>query len=123
MVVEAEAPTRVDLAGGTLDIWPIFLMLDEAVTVNLAIDLPARARVAPARGRGVVLRSLDHGTAERFPSRAAALAGARHGLAAEARRGTPGGPPRSPSRSAPPWRAGSGTGRRSPPWRATSRAG
>jgi D-glycero-alpha-D-manno-heptose-7-phosphate kinase len=61
-------------------------MLDGAVTVNLAVDLPTRARVRARRGRGVVLRSLDHGTVERFPSAAAAVARARHRLAAEALR-------------------------------------
>ena len=33
--IEAVAPTRVDLAGGTLDIWPVYLMLDGPITVNL----------------------------------------------------------------------------------------
>jgi D-glycero-alpha-D-manno-heptose-7-phosphate kinase len=37
-VVEATAPTRIDLAGGTLDIWPIYLFHPGAVTVNCAID-------------------------------------------------------------------------------------
>ena len=44
--IEAVAPTRVDLAGGTLDIWPLYLMLDGAVTVNLGLALPTRARPA-----------------------------------------------------------------------------
>ena len=87
--LEATAPTRVDLAGGTLDIWPIYLMLDGAVTVNLGLALPTRARVSAIPGRGVVLRSRDHGTEERFPSPAAAVARARHRLAAEALRAFP----------------------------------
>ena len=86
---EAVAPTRIDLAGGTLDIWPVYLMLDGPVTVNLGLGLPVRARVAPApRGR-FVLRSLDHGSAESFRSRGAMLAGAKHRLAAEALRAIP----------------------------------
>lgn len=36
--VEATAPCRVDLAGGTLDIWPVYLFHPGAVTVNVAID-------------------------------------------------------------------------------------
>jgi D-glycero-alpha-D-manno-heptose-7-phosphate kinase len=43
--VEATAPTRIDLAGGTLDIWPIYLFHPGAVTVNCAIDRRAWARV------------------------------------------------------------------------------
>lgn len=42
------APTRIDLAGGTLDIWPIYLLLEEAVTINVAIDLYAEARIEPS---------------------------------------------------------------------------
>ncbi len=47
---EASAPTRIDLAGGTLDIWPLYLLVNGAVTVNAAITLRARARVAPRAG-------------------------------------------------------------------------
>jgi D-glycero-alpha-D-manno-heptose-7-phosphate kinase len=43
--VEATAPTRIDLAGGTLDIWPIYLFHPGAVTVNCAIDRRAWCRV------------------------------------------------------------------------------
>ena len=37
--VEATAPTRIDLAGGTVDLWPLYLFHPDAVTVNAAIDL------------------------------------------------------------------------------------
>ena len=46
--VTFSAPTRVDLAGGTLDIWPVGLLLPRAATVNVAISLRARATAAPA---------------------------------------------------------------------------
>src|SRR3954452_22761436 len=51
--VEATAPTRIDLAGGTLDIWPLYLFHPGAVTVNCAIDRRARGRGGggPARRR------------------------------------------------------------------------
>jgi D-glycero-alpha-D-manno-heptose-7-phosphate kinase len=39
MTVRAHAPTRIDLAGGTVDLWPIYLLIDDAATVNVAIDL------------------------------------------------------------------------------------
>ena len=46
MTTTAHTPCRIDLAGGTLDIWPIPHSLPEpAVTVNVALDLPARTRV------------------------------------------------------------------------------
>jgi D-glycero-alpha-D-manno-heptose-7-phosphate kinase len=41
--LKTRAPTRIDLAGGTLDIWPIYLLIDNACTVNVAIDLYAEA--------------------------------------------------------------------------------
>ncbi len=40
----------MDLAGGTLDIWPVNLMLPHALTVNVAINRRARARVRPTGG-------------------------------------------------------------------------
>lgn len=40
------APTRIDLAGGTLDLWPIHQLLDERVTVNIGITLNADVRIA-----------------------------------------------------------------------------
>jgi D-glycero-alpha-D-manno-heptose-7-phosphate kinase len=43
--VTARAWCRVDLAGGTLDIWPLGLFHPGARTVNVAIDLAATVRV------------------------------------------------------------------------------
>jgi D-glycero-alpha-D-manno-heptose-7-phosphate kinase len=59
MIIESSAPTRVDLAGGTVDIWPLYLFHERAVTVNFAVDLPARCRVAPRSDGRFVLRSVD----------------------------------------------------------------
>jgi D-glycero-alpha-D-manno-heptose-7-phosphate kinase len=41
MIIESKAPTRVDFAGGTLDIWPLYLFHPGSVTVNAAISLYA----------------------------------------------------------------------------------
>ena len=46
--IEASAPLRVDLAGGTLDLWPLYLLHPGASTVNVALQLRARARYEPA---------------------------------------------------------------------------
>ena len=46
MHIAASAPTRIDLAGGTIDIWPLYLFHDGAATHQRG-DQPARAR----RGR------------------------------------------------------------------------
>lgn len=43
--VEAAAPCRVDLAGGTLDIWPLGILHPGSLTVNAALPVRARVRV------------------------------------------------------------------------------
>lgn len=53
MRITASAPTRIDLAGGTIDIWPLYLFHPGAETLNIAISLRAHARVEP-RGDGQV---------------------------------------------------------------------
>ena len=47
----ARAWCRVDLAGGTLDIWPLGLLHEPATTVNVAIDVAVEATVEPAGER------------------------------------------------------------------------
>src|SRR5439155_535750 len=37
MTVEAVAPCRIDLAGGTLDIYPLYLFEEGGITVNIGI--------------------------------------------------------------------------------------
>src|SRR3972149_3067218 len=46
MALRARSPSRIDLAGGTLDLWPLYLLIEEAATVNLAIDLYTEVAVA-----------------------------------------------------------------------------
>lgn len=46
--VVATAPTRVDLAGGTLDLWPIHNLLPRRATVNVAINMNATVTVEPS---------------------------------------------------------------------------
>jgi D-glycero-alpha-D-manno-heptose-7-phosphate kinase len=59
-VIEASAPARVDLAGGTLDLWPLHVLHRGSVTVNLAIDRRASCRVRRAE-KGVRLIAPDRG--------------------------------------------------------------
>lgn len=59
MPIAASAPTRIDLAGGTIDIWPLYLFHDGATTLNAAISLRAHARI-DARTDGMLeLSSTD----------------------------------------------------------------
>jgi len=66
--VEARAPTRIDLAGGTVDLWPLFLLHDDPLTVNAAIDLYARAAIESTRDGSIELVSADRGRKARFDS-------------------------------------------------------
>jgi len=59
MIIESSAPTRVDLAGGTIDIWPLYLFHRGAATVNFAINLRARCRIETRTDGRIILESRD----------------------------------------------------------------
>jgi D-glycero-alpha-D-manno-heptose-7-phosphate kinase len=59
--IVSSAPTRIDLAGGTIDIWPLYLFHDGATTLNAAISLRAHAEIASRDDDRVELRSVDTG--------------------------------------------------------------
>lgn len=61
MYVEAVAPSRIDLAGGTLDIYPLYLFEPGGITVNMGIDVGSRVRITPRKDREIHLRSVDTG--------------------------------------------------------------
>ncbi len=65
MRITASAPTRIDLAGGTIDIWPLYLFHAEALTVNAAISLRAHVTISPRLEAGIELRSIDTGEQSR----------------------------------------------------------
>ncbi|HYO16698.1 MAG TPA: hypothetical protein VE685_26170 [Thermoanaerobaculia bacterium] len=74
-MVTARAWCRVDLAGGTLDIWPLGLLHPQARTVNVAVDLAATVRF---RRRGEGYRVVQGGSVVEAPT-AGALARAPEG--------------------------------------------
>src|SRR6476620_435279 len=59
--VTASAPTRIDLAGGTIDIWPLYLFHQGAQTLNAAISLRAHVQIAPRDDEFVEIVSEDTG--------------------------------------------------------------
>ncbi len=59
--IESSAPTRIDLAGGTMDIWPLYLFHEGAQTLNAAISLRAHCTIAPRTDRRIVIVSGDTG--------------------------------------------------------------
>ena len=62
MHIESSAPTRIDLAGGTLDIWPLYLFHEGAQTLNAAISLRAYCSIKPRSDRRISIVSEDTGS-------------------------------------------------------------
>jgi D-glycero-alpha-D-manno-heptose-7-phosphate kinase len=59
--IDCSAPTRIDLAGGTYDIWPLYLFHAGAQTINAAISLRAHATITSLDGEQVAIVSEDTG--------------------------------------------------------------
>jgi D-glycero-alpha-D-manno-heptose-7-phosphate kinase len=59
--IESSAPTRIDLAGGTLDIWPLYLFHENAQTINAAISLRAYCSIRPRSDKRIAIVSEDTG--------------------------------------------------------------
>jgi D-glycero-alpha-D-manno-heptose-7-phosphate kinase len=57
--IRSSAPTRIDLAGGTLDIWPLYLFHEQAQTLNAAISLRAHVELLPRTDGRIRLESVD----------------------------------------------------------------
>ncbi len=49
-LVKVVVPNRVDLAGGTLDIFPLYLLVPASMTVNAAIQVESVVSIRPVRG-------------------------------------------------------------------------
>jgi D-glycero-alpha-D-manno-heptose-7-phosphate kinase len=61
VIIESSAPTRADLAGGTVDIWPLYLFHPGAMTVNFALSLRAHVRIETRDDNRLILESRDRG--------------------------------------------------------------
>ncbi len=80
MNIASRAPTRVDLAGGTLDIWPLYLFHEDSQTINFAVDLYATCAVEPRRDKEIHLVSRDLKRRESFRHLGALLRARRYRL-------------------------------------------
>src|SRR5882724_10951816 len=82
MIIESKAPTRVDFAGSTLDIWPLYLFHPGAVTLNAAISLYASCVIEthPIGDKRIRLVSRDIKREESFASFAALVQAKRYRL-------------------------------------------
>jgi D-glycero-alpha-D-manno-heptose-7-phosphate kinase len=59
VIIESSAPTRVDLAGGTIDIWPLYLFHPGATTVNFAVNLLAKCYIETRGDERIIIESRD----------------------------------------------------------------
>ncbi|MFH1085416.1 MAG: GHMP kinase [Chloroflexota bacterium] len=75
MRISARVPMRVDFAGGTLDVYPLYLFEGGGLTVNAAVDIEARADVATRDDDRLLLYSEDMAYREECPSLAAMVPG------------------------------------------------
>jgi len=66
--IVAQAPCRADLAGGTIDLWPLYLFHPGALTLNFAVNILTTCRITPLKGRRIHLRSVDTKREEGFAS-------------------------------------------------------
>jgi D-glycero-alpha-D-manno-heptose-7-phosphate kinase len=82
--IYTQAPCRADLAGSTIDLWPLYLFHPGSVTVNMAVDIQTTCKITPRKGRAIHLKSIDTGREDRFTSLGALMAAKkyRHALAA-----------------------------------------
>jgi D-glycero-alpha-D-manno-heptose-7-phosphate kinase len=77
MRISATVPTRVDLAGSTLDVYPLYLFEGGGLTINAAIDVHASVTIVTRDDARLVLRSRDLDYREEIPSLAQMECGGR----------------------------------------------
>lgn len=68
MEIQAKVPMRVDLAGGTLDVYPLYLFEGGGLTVNAAVDIYAEVRIASRADERISIHSRDLGLAQEIAS-------------------------------------------------------
>jgi D-glycero-alpha-D-manno-heptose-7-phosphate kinase len=64
--ITAQAPCRADLAGGTLDLWPLYLFHPGASTLNFALEILTTCRLIPLKDGRIELSSVDTQREESF---------------------------------------------------------
>ncbi len=59
MEIHVTAPNRIDVAGGTTDIYPLFLLMDGGFTVNVAVNVLSRVTLRTSGARSIKVFSKD----------------------------------------------------------------
>ena len=68
MIIQTKAPSRIDLAGGTLDIYPLYLFEEGGITVNLAISVQSYVRLETRDDARIHIVSEDTGATLEAPT-------------------------------------------------------
>lgn len=71
--IRVTSPTRIDLAGGTLDLWPLYTFQNGAVTVNLAINLFTKVEIEELQSPQIILDLKNIGFRKSFANAQALL--------------------------------------------------
>lgn len=58
-IFSTQCPTRIDLAGGTIDLWPIWAILENCRTVNVSIDTYTQCTIEPLTTADIYIESPD----------------------------------------------------------------
>jgi D-glycero-alpha-D-manno-heptose-7-phosphate kinase len=66
MKVSVTVPSRIDLAGGTLDVYPLYLFEDGGLTLNAAISVYGHVTVEERADARIHVRSEDAGAEQTF---------------------------------------------------------
>jgi D-glycero-alpha-D-manno-heptose-7-phosphate kinase len=72
--ITARAPVRADLAGGTLDLWPLYLFHPGARTVNVALSYHAESEVVQTGDDAIEIHLTDQQYEQRYESMSALAA-------------------------------------------------
>jgi len=72
--ITKSSSTRVDLSGGTLDCWPLFLLVDSCVTINLSLSISTHATIEPREDKEIHLNIKDLNYTKSFRDLNAVLA-------------------------------------------------
>lgn len=68
MKITASVPMRIDFAGSTLDVYPLYLFEGGGLTVNAAINVMATASLETRTDKHIVIHSTDLGANEEIES-------------------------------------------------------
>jgi D-glycero-alpha-D-manno-heptose-7-phosphate kinase len=71
--IKISSPTRVDLAGGTLDLWPLYMFVHHAKTINVAIDIYTHVELTIKKDTSIEIESPDLNLRKYYIDMASAL--------------------------------------------------